>query len=284
MSNFLRNRPSRRRTLSRVASVALVCGLAGVVAAQEATPQPAPEPAPPAKSEPAPAPTQAPAPTPAREPTLDELLGITPSPQITPADSALPPAGSNTAAPLVPGEVKPQTDLDRRLAGQDVSDDFEKAVAMMGDAARLLREQKDPGLATQRVQDEVLKSLDKLISDAQKQQQQKKSQKQKQKQQQPQQSEDESKSQKQSKSGQQKQQQQQQQPAGKQSGTPQVPRSEGAGKTRAGNAAAWGDLPARVRDSLVEGINDRFSSRYRQKTEEYYKRLAEEKKAEGGGR
>ena len=40
--------------------------------------------------------------------------------------------------------------------------------------------------------------------------------------------------------------------------------------------AAWGSLPARIRAMLMQGTEDRFSSRYKALTQEYYKRLAEE--------
>ncbi len=40
--------------------------------------------------------------------------------------------------------------------------------------------------------------------------------------------------------------------------------------------AAWGALPERVRDALVQGSSDQFSSLYRTMTEAYYRRLAEE--------
>jgi hypothetical protein len=42
--------------------------------------------------------------------------------------------------------------------------------------------------------------------------------------------------------------------------------------------AAWGNLPERVRDSLLEGSSDYFSSLYEAMTEAYYKKIAEEAK------
>lgn len=205
---------------------------------------------------------------PAKEPTLDELLGLTPAAPKPETPTGLPSASDSTAKTP---ESPDRADLTRKLNDEGEEDDFSRAVTLMGDAAKRLEEGKDPGLQTQRVQEDVLKALDKMISDAQKNQQKQKS---KQKQQQP--SPSPSQSQKQSKS----------QPQGAkpspESGMPQVPREDGPGRTRAGNTAAWGDLPARVREALVEGLNDRFSARYRQKTEEYYRRLAEDKS--GGNR
>ena len=40
--------------------------------------------------------------------------------------------------------------------------------------------------------------------------------------------------------------------------------------------AEWGSLPPRVRDQLLQGRKEKFSSLYQQLTQEYYKRLAEE--------
>lgn len=207
---------------------------------------------------------------PAKEPTLDELLGLTPGAPKPETPTGVP---TTSDVPAKVPESPDRVDLTRKLNDEGEEDDFSRAVMLMGDAAKRLDEGKDAGLQTQRVQEDVLKALDKMISDAQKNQQKQKS---KQKQQQPQPSPSPSQSQKQ-----QKGQQQGAKPS-PESGVPQVPREDGPGRTRAGNTAAWGDLPARVREALVEGLNDRFSARYRQKTEEYYRRLAEDKS--GGNR
>ena len=53
-------------------------------------------------------------------------------------------------------------------------------------------------------------------------------------------------------------------------GTPTTPLAEAK--------ANWGNLPPRVRDELLEGVSEKFSPVYREMTESYYKRLAEEKK------
>lgn len=57
---------------------------------------------------------------------------------------------------------------------------------------------------------------------------------------------------------------------GSASGTPTTPLAEAK--------ANWGNLPPRVRDELLEGVSEKFSPVYREMTESYYKRLAEEKK------
>jgi hypothetical protein len=38
----------------------------------------------------------------------------------------------------------------------------------------------------------------------------------------------------------------------------------------------WGGLPQRVRDMLLQGRGEKFSSLYEQMTREYYRKLAEE--------
>ena len=42
--------------------------------------------------------------------------------------------------------------------------------------------------------------------------------------------------------------------------------------------AEWGNLPPRLRDQLLQGMEDRFSNVYREITEKYYRRLAEQNK------
>ena len=44
----------------------------------------------------------------------------------------------------------------------------------------------------------------------------------------------------------------------------------------AARGAAWGSLPARLRDALLQGNEDRYSNLYQKWTEAYYRRLAEE--------
>lgn len=226
------------------ATVVLMLALAGAAMAQG----PAATPAPGSAARPA-------------EPTLDELLGLGK------------PAGESK-----PGDAAPdrsQADLTRKLDTQDPGDEFAQTVALMGDAARRLAQARDAGLETQRVQEEILKRLDKLIAEAG---EQKKGGKSKQQQQQ---DKDQQQSQPASQQRAQQRQQSKAQPGGE-PGAPQAPREDGALRQRAGSAATWGNLPARVRDALTEGLNDAFSARYRQKTEEYYRRLAEQRRPEGG--
>lgn len=232
-----------------------------------ATPLPAnPAPAtaapkPPAAADPA---AQPPLP-PARkaEPTLDELLGLSK------------PAGASNATAAEPAPAtdnQSRKELDRLLTAQEMGDAFKQAVTLMGDAAGRLDTRKDAGLETQRIQEEVIRKLDQLLSSLDQQQQQQ------QQQSKPQPSESQSKSQPRAKP----QQNQQQQQSDASSSDPKEgerptlktgPLKPGLESAR----AAWGALPERIREMLMQGTEDRFSSRYKTMTEEYYKRLAEER-------
>ena len=182
-------------------------------------------------------------------PDLDELLGLE----------------SDTRS----GEADPElAELERMLNAQEATDAFAQAVTQMHDVAELLRVAKDTGVRTQRTQDEILKRLDVLIEQAQN-------------------SQSSSSSQQQSQPRPQQQQQQQQQ--GQQSQASNQRQGDnreemlppGGQDARLNNVldaarAAWGSLPPRVRDVLLQGSSDRFSSLYESLTEEYYRRLAEE--------
>lgn len=210
-----------------------------------------------ASAQSAPAPPAPPAPPAGQLEDLDALLG-----------TSKPAAESKTAddAASKPEPRRASEELERGLREQDVSDDFEQAVAMMGDVSRRLTA-RNAGLDTQRIQEEILLRLDKLIEQAR------------------QNSSNSSKprGQQQQQSAQRSAQQSQQRPGS------QAARGENRGQTDnpAGEdarprtldpapAAAWGNLPDHVRQSLVQGLSDRFSSLYQSLTEEYYRRLAEQ--------
>ena len=174
---------------------------------------------------------EAPKAPPATEPTLDELLGITPSPTA--------PQATTDAA---------KAELERQLSAAEMDDEFEQAVKLMSDTARRLGEGKDPGLDTQRMQEQALTKLDKLIDMAKSQKQRKSKSKKKQDQQQDQQKQDEQNKQS-SQQNQQGKEQQQQQAAGDAQGGVVAGQS---GKLNAppGAGAAWGQLPERLREAL----------------------------------
>jgi len=89
-------------------------------------------------------------------PTLDELLG-TEGGASEGGDAIVLPDGAG------PGE----TELDRLLSGQEIVDEFRSAVDLMSRSAQRLSGSQDTGLTTQRMQEDVLRALDKLIADAQ---------------------------------------------------------------------------------------------------------------------
>lgn len=229
-------------------SAALALALPTIALAQEKQPE---------------APKEDPKPQPAEEkpkpaeplPGLDELLG-------------LPEGEKSDDAPIIDAE---QLELERALESRNVSEMFQQAVQQMADAAKLLRESRSAGPTTQRVQQEIITKLEKLIEEAEKQQSQSSSS---------------------SSSSQQQQQQQQQQPQQPQPGQSQQPQQgenrderlpPGGQQARLSGqidamAAAWGALPARIRDALLQGAGEKYSSLYESMTEAYYRRLAEQNK------
>lgn len=198
-----------------------------------------------------PSPTATP---PARSlPTLEELLGL-------PADERAVRDADSTIE-------KSRRELMRKLAPDSPSDAVSDAVMLIGQASERMQSAGDFGIATQRLQDEAVQRLDALISQAQKQQQQKQN-RQRQQQQQNQQ-------QQQQAQANQRSQQTSRAPNRGEVATPA--RQDGTLQAVApGGSAAWGQLPEHVRESLVQGFSDRFSSMYQVMTESYYRRLAEQ--------
>lgn len=256
------------RRFGRAMWMLAACGLGAGAMAQT--------PVPPAEKEPAKEPS--------KDPSLDELLGL-PTTKESERPKAATPDVAKPDRPKVDESGKSGSDankaaLDRLLTTEEVEEEFEQAVQLMGQASSRLNAAKDSGIETQRMQESILRKLDKLLDDAQKRQQQKqqKSSSKQQQQQQQQQQQKQNQQPKQQQSAAQKQQQQSQQPS--QGGPPG--RRDGAGNAvNAGGGAQWGNLPQRDRDSLLQGQGDSYSSTYRSKTEEYYKRLAEEPKTAG---
>ncbi len=195
-------------------------------------------------------------------PDLDELLGLEGG--RSEEDDA---GASDVLDALDPNKAE----LDRALENEDLSEAFVHAVKQMGDAANLLELGSDPGLQTQRVQDEIVRRLEILIEKA----------------------EQSSQSSSSSQSSTQQQQQQQSPPSQQQPDRPDPNTDSRSGESnetatppggREGPLAnrldtaqaAWGSLPDRVRQVLLEGVSDQFSSMYKRMTEDYYRRLAEE--------
>jgi hypothetical protein len=214
------------------------------------------------------------------DPSLDELLGL---PSAKPAARPSAEPGKPVEGGDGPTKPKPQTprDLDRQLeTAERPEDDFAQAVSLMGDTADMLVRSRDAGVRTQRLQDEIVRKLDKIIEEAKKNSRKSKQSSSSEQQQQ------ESNQQKQSRQRQSSQrQQQQQQQAGNQAQGGNVPQQQGElRQPPAGSEATWGNLPPRVRDALMQGSTDKFSSLYERMTQEYYKRLAEPRTVPAGPR
>lgn len=189
-------------------------------------------------------------------PSLDALLGITEEPDRSAADAA---------------DRDVEDELERELAEIRITDAFALALEKMSISADLLDLKLDSGLGTQRVQEEILSKLDQVIDQAQQMQamgagasgsgSSRKRQ-----------SSPSKPAPGQPRPGGQQQSQSQDSQAG---GPP--PRQDGDINTvMEESRTEWGHLPDRIREMLIQGLNDKYSSLYRRLTEEYYQRLAEE--------
>lgn len=202
----------------------------------------------------------------AKPKSLDDLLGV-------PAASKDEESSSDAA------EREQRRRLERSLDEASLDDLVAKTLESMKGAAARLVDQKDPGLGTQRLQEEALKSLDRLMEEAQRQQQQQQS----------------SSS---SRSRSRQQQNQNEDPSERQNGQSQPQSSRGQRSASSGDSAnveppppedgsvtgselsesrvEWGRLPDRIREMVLQGRRDRVSTIYERLTREYYRRLAEE--------
>lgn len=162
---------------------------------------------------------------------------------------------------------KPESELERRLTGRQAQDALVQAVQEMGEVADRLDQLRDAGVVTQRLQQEIITKLDVLIKSAEEQQQQRSSS-----------SSSSSQQQGQQQPGQQQSQQSQTPGQSAQSGETPPPgrQQEQLNQNLDLSVAEWGNLPDRLRQSLIQGQSDYFSDLYRRWTESYYRRLAEE--------
>ena len=189
--------------------------------------------------------------------SLDELLGL--------EDEQPDPAAEEAARRQQLEELK------RQLEESPPSDSLEMAINQMNLSADMLDQSFDAGLGTQRLQEEILLRLDVLLDQARK---------------------GKCKGGSCSGGGQPKRQpnpdpgkQKQGDPSKNQAGGPAadskattgtLPRDADLGGELEESSTEWGHLPQRVRDMLLQGRRERFSSLYERLTREYYKRLAEE--------
>ncbi|MCB9845824.1 MAG: hypothetical protein H6811_07575 [Phycisphaeraceae bacterium] len=189
-------------------------------------------------------------------PSLDELLGLEEAPLSDTEEGS----GAGRTLPL---DEAAQRELDRQLSGEQVGELFHQTVQLMGDAADRLELARDTGIATQRVQEDILRKLDQLIEAASQGQSQSQSRQQQQQQD----------------AQNQAQQQQQNQPQNSQvQQAHEPPTLQGTQMTpgQAPDMASWGSLPERLRAALTQGTSDPVSVMYRALTESYYRRLAEQ--------
>ena len=193
-------------------------------------------------------------------PTLDELLGLD-----TPA-----PASDK---PVIIEDAN-DAQLDRVLSPRQAGEAFSQAVTLMDQVASRIAENNDLSLATQRLQEDILAKLDKVIESANENNS----------------NSSNSSSSSQSSSSNQDQPDQQKQPSdgqkneqadGQSNESGESPMPAGTSTANPGDEIApdgvsWGALPARIRDALSQGISDQYSELYRAITEEYYRSLAED--------
>lgn len=206
------------------------------------------------------------------QPSLDDLLGIT---QPATGPQTPPPRGQDDPPVQSSSPVELEPDVLRQLTDQSLPDVFGQAVGQMEQAADRLDAKLDAGLETQRLQQSVLAKLDQVIAAAQKQGLG---------------SGSSGSSSPSGKAG------QQEFGSAKNTGSQRHTTSSGlqaagGGGSRGGvddaagqrespamqdHRSQWGNLPERLRQELLEGFNERFSSVYRELTGQYYRRLAQE--------
>lgn len=242
---------TRRLRMSVVAGCAALFGMVSSAVAQEDSPPNGDESKAPAQNS-----NNAP-------PSLDELLGIEE-------------AGDEQNTANQTAIEQQEKELQQLLAEKELDDAFKAAIDKMQLSAELLDVRYDSGLGTQRLQEEILAGLDQILDQAKKMMQQS--------------------SQSSSSSAQQQKQQQQQTPGPQQQNqNQQSQRDENSRTPQESNALEppglrqgdintvieesrieWGTLPERVREELLQGRQEKFSSIYDRLTREYYKRLAED--------
>lgn len=247
---------------------AAACGFVGTAIAQTQSPSTPPSSQPGNPSAPPPS-------------SLDDLLNIEKDKGKEPAADAKPQADSalEDQKPSDAAADEAKRELDKQLSEAEVANAFVQAVEKMSVAADLLDAKFDPGLDTQRVQEDIIAKLAQLLDQAKK-------------------NKSNSSSSSSSSSSSKQQQQKQQQDPGKRQGKqeeqnqqnqrndkpadnrseidPPAPQDANANAPLQESRAEWGNLPQRVRDMLMQGRKESYSPLYKRLTEEYYKRLAEE--------
>lgn len=251
------------------------------------------------------------------EPSIDELLGLDddapddkPDAEPKPAD---PDADKGDKA-----DPELTRDLDKALTGKQAADQFAQAIEEMEEVAIRLGDESDPGIDTQRMQDEIILKLEQIIASAQKtKSKQKPKPGQGKPQQGPPREADKQQGQQPSeqqgeKPGEKPGDQQGQKPGEKPGDKPgdQQGKKPGEGQQQGNKPGQesgttgskgsvrneelsmkdlregeWGNLPPRLRDELAESLSETFNPVYRAATEAFYRRIAEmsQQQAEEGG-
>lgn len=221
----------------------------------------------------------------ANEPSLDELLGLEPEQT---ASSTSDDATNTTDASASP---TPETstvtgEITETLQGPTLTENFELAVAEMTEITEQL-DATETGLPTQRLQQRVLDRLDQLIAAASSSPP-------------PPGSGSGSPGQGQPRDGDNQENQPGQNGQGQPGNAPQPGQGEQASQGQSNSPSEggfspgsaqdpetqersldeirseWGALPPRLRDALTDGLDEPYAPIYRDATEAYYRRLAEE--------
>lgn len=207
------------------------------------------------------------------QPTLDELLDLTPSEPTVDT-----PEQPDSETPSPDTRETMTESVTESLREADAADVFEQAVMEMDQVSRRLGRLFDPGIETQRIQESILRKLDQVIAAAKEQGQSGGSG-----------SSDQAQSQDQGSQSLPRQGRPRAgsspQSSGQQASTGQAGVTDPIDPETPDTAIEqlrreWGALPPRVRDELTDGLRERFSPLYRRITEAYYKALAEQEPAE----
>jgi hypothetical protein len=202
--------------------------------------------------------------------SLDELLGV-------------PSSGASGSSAEGAAEREQTRRLERALEEASLEDLVDRAVGGMRSAAERLEDARDPGIGTQRIQEDVVRTLARLLEEAERQSQSK------------------SKSSSSRRSGSRRSANEDPSEAnGQQASQRDARSSQVAGQPQSGDGDGestpdrpadqatvdgieleesrieWGQLPERARELVLQGRRDRVSSIYERLTREYYRRLAEE--------
>ncbi|MEM0913144.1 MAG: hypothetical protein AAGK09_00870 [Planctomycetota bacterium] len=225
-------------------------------------------------------------------PSLDELLGLpsdtdrpTPSDPGSGSDPATTDGDPDATTPMADDPataVELDPEVARQLRGETMRDNpFESSLIDMTEAADRLGREQDPGLTTQRLMQEAIDKLDRVIAAAQQQQSGGGES-------------SESSDQRDADAG--SQQLARQGASGQRQGAASGRQTNTASGENSGEASPgavaegsvandpiaearreWGNLPPRVRRELSEGVNERISPLYRGLTEQYFEALSEER-------